>query len=306
MFGKAAVVGVGHCVFLVCRAFRRPSSFTVRFKSHIRRPYWAVQPPSTEKLAPVICAASCAAQEQRKRSHLLDRDELLRRLGREQDVVDHLIPAHVARRHRVRDLLLHQWRPDVAGADAVAGDLRPGELQRHRLGETHDAVLGRDVGRLEGGSDQRMRRGRGDDTAPAAPLHAGHGCTDRVEGGGQVDRNDRIPLVDRKLLDWGDVLDAGIVDEDIHAAEGLLPEPDQFGDFRSAWPCRGRIDGLHPEIALDCRSLLLDIGRCTHSVEHDVGTCTCEGTRIRETDAARRAGHDCDFTFQNTHCVFPC
>jgi hypothetical protein len=89
-------------------------------------------------------------QEQCERSHLLDRDELLSRLGREQDVVDHLIPAHVACLHRVRDLFLHQRRPDIAGADAVAGDSRFRELQRHRLGETRYTVLGHDVGRLEG------------------------------------------------------------------------------------------------------------------------------------------------------------
>jgi hypothetical protein len=48
--------------------------------------------------------AALAAQEERKRSDLLDRDEFLRRLSREQEVVDHLILAHVARVHGVWDL----------------------------------------------------------------------------------------------------------------------------------------------------------------------------------------------------------
>jgi len=47
------------------------------------------------------------------------------------------------------------------------------------------------------------------------------------------------------------VLDAGIVHEDIHAAEGLLGERDELGDFARLGHVRGRIDGLHPEIALD-------------------------------------------------------
>ena len=59
-------------------------------------------------------------------------------------------------------------------ADAVAGDLVGGELQRHGLGEAGDAVLGRHIGRLERRGDQRMRRGGVDDAAPAALLHAGH------------------------------------------------------------------------------------------------------------------------------------
>lgn len=62
-----------------------------------------------------------------------------------------------------------------------------------------------------------MRRRRGDDAAPTALLHAGHGSADGMEGGGEVDRDDRVPLLDRKLLDWRDVLDTGIVDEDVDA-----------------------------------------------------------------------------------------
>jgi hypothetical protein len=153
MLSKAEVVGVGHCCLLLvygsCSStifFHRAFQELVRISTALRgRPAAVDREVGAGDLRGVL-----AAQEQRQRSHLLDRDEFLRRLGREQDVVDHLIPIYVARLHRVRDLLLHQRRPDVAGADAVAGDLRPGELQRHRLGESHDAVLGRDVGRLEG------------------------------------------------------------------------------------------------------------------------------------------------------------
>ena len=56
-----------------------------------------------------------AAQEQCERSYLLDGNEFLGRLGRQQDVLNHLILAHVACLHRFRDLLLHQGRPDIAG-----------------------------------------------------------------------------------------------------------------------------------------------------------------------------------------------
>ena len=89
------------------------------------------------------------------------------------------------------------------------------------------------------------------------------------------------------------MLDAGIVHADIHAAEKLLPERDEFGDSVRLGHVRRRIGGLHPEIVFDGRSLLLDIGRRTHSIEHDVGTCACEGTRICETYTACRTGNDC-------------
>ena len=116
----------------------------------------------------------------------------------------------------------------------------------------------------------------------------------------------RVPLFDRKILDWRDMLDAGIVDEHVHAAKRPLGKRDHVGDFHRLDHIRGRIDSLHPEIVLDCSPRFFDIGRCPNPVEHDVGASTRECPRIRQTDAARRAGHNCDFTFQNIHFAFPC
>ena len=61
---------------------------------------------------------------------------------------------------------------------------------------------------------------------------AGTASADGVEGAGQVDREDRVPLVDREFLDRRDMLDAGIVDQDIDRAEFLLRGP------RSSPRCR--------------------------------------------------------------------
>src|SRR3954447_10517864 len=105
-----------------------------------------------------------------------------------------------------------------------------------------------------------MRRRRSDDAAPTAPLHAWNGCPDRMEGGGQVDRDDRIPLIDWKILDGRDVLNAGIVNEHIDAAERLLGKRDHLGDFARLAHVRRRIDSLYSEIALDCRSFHLNVG----------------------------------------------
>ena len=51
------------------------------------------------------------------------------------------------------DLGLDQRRVDVAGADRIAGDAFFGGLQRCDLGQADDAVLGGDIGRLEGRCD---------------------------------------------------------------------------------------------------------------------------------------------------------
>ena len=76
-----------------------------------------------------------------------------------------------------------------------------------------------------------MGRGRVDDPAPFLRLHAGHGGADGVEGGREVDGDDLVPLLGRELLDRGDVLDAGIVDEHVESAEARLRLADHGGDL---------------------------------------------------------------------------
>ena len=80
-----------------------------------------------------------------------------------------------------------------------------------------------------------------------------------------------FPLVNRKLLDWRDVLNAGIIDEHIQATECFLRKRDHLLDLLRLAHVRGRIDSLHAEILLDCRPLFLGIGRRIDAVQHDVG-----------------------------------
>src|SRR3984885_1908403 len=147
--------------------------------------------------------------------HLLDGDEFLGRLRRQYHVALDLFFGYAARFRRIRYLLLDQRRPNIAGADAVTGHAEGGELERDGLGQTGDAVLGGDIGGLERRSDQRMGRGGRDDAAPFARLHAGHRGADGVEGGRQIDGDDLIPFVDRKVFDRRDELDARIVHQDV-------------------------------------------------------------------------------------------
>lgn len=52
-----------------------------------------------------------------------------------------------------------------------------------------------------------------------------------MKGTRQIDRDDLVPFLDREILDLLDVLDAGIVDQDIDAAEGLGCGFDQVGNL---------------------------------------------------------------------------
>ena len=48
----------------------------------------------------------------------------------------------------------------------------------------------------------------------------------------QIDRQDRVPFIGREVLDRRDVLDAGIVDEDVGRAELVGAAPDHLLDLR--------------------------------------------------------------------------
>ena len=198
----------------------------------------AVQPPSTESVVPVIWSA---AGEQRKAtqppicSTVANCCEGWRC---EQHLADHRLAVHVVLLHRVGDLRLDQRGQHVAGADGVAGDRLLGGLERDHLGEADDAVLGRDVGRLEGRGGQAVRRGDVDDPAPALRAHQRQRRGGGVEGRGEVDRDDLVPLLGREVGDRRDVLDAGVVDQDVDAADRLGGAWRPAPGSRRRRPCR--------------------------------------------------------------------
>ena len=119
-------------------------------------------------------------------------------------------------------------------------------------------------------------------------------------------RDDRVPLLDRKLLDRRHELDAGIVDEDIDRTEGLFAERDHFGDLGGLGHVGGRMHRLDLEIGLDAGALLLDIGRRAHAVENDIGAGAGESARISQSDAAGRSGHHRGLACQSTHFIHSC
>ena len=120
---------------------------------------------------PVIEAAASLARNTDKRAELLDGGEALVRLLRQQHVADDLLARDAVRLGLAVDLRLDQRRVDIARADRVAGDVGFGGLQRGHLGQADDAVLGRDIGRLERRGDEPVRRGDIDDAAELVLAH---------------------------------------------------------------------------------------------------------------------------------------
>ena len=90
-----------------------------------------------------------------------------------------------------------------------------------------------------------------------------------MKNGGKVQGEHVIPPIDGKLGDGGDVLDAGVVHEDIHTSEDTLREPDKLMNLCGS----GEIGSVEPDIDMvllgQPRSNRLDRGGVTEPVEHD-------------------------------------
>ena len=83
-------------------------------------------------------------------------DQLLDRVGLEDHLLEDLLLGQAVRARLVGDLLLDQRRADVGGADRVGGDVVLGALERERLTQPDDAVLGADVCGLVWRGDQAV------------------------------------------------------------------------------------------------------------------------------------------------------
>ena len=112
-------------------------------------------------------------------------------------------------------------------------------------------------------------------------------------------RDDRVPFLDREFLDRRDVLDAGVVDQDVDAAEGLLGRRDHRGDLGGLGHVGRRVERLDAEFLLDAGALLLDRGGVAEAVDHDVGAVLGERPGDAEADAGGRAGDDRGFSLEH-------
>ncbi len=115
----------------------------------------------------------------------------------------------------------------------------------HRPGQADQAMRGRHVGGLERRGGQAVRRGDAADAAEAPRLHLGHDRLDEVERERHVDRDDRFPLRLGKLLDWCDVLDAGVVDDDVDFAEPGAGKLGHGAYLLGLAPVGARVTPLH-------------------------------------------------------------
>ena len=121
-----------------------------------------------------------------------------------------------------------------------------------------------------------------------------------MERRGQVERQDRVPLVDGKLVDRRDELDAGVVDQHVDGAE--LRE--RLAHHRFDRVLLRQVGAIVADrgavLVLDLRAQRLDLRGVAEAVENHVRALPREGAGDGQADAARRSGHQSSLALQ--HC----
>ena len=168
------------------------------------------------------------------------------------------------------DLLLNQRRQHPAGANRVAGHARGGCFQGADFGQADQAVLGGHIGRFFSRTDQAMGRCHVDDAAPVGCFHGGQGQACGVESAAQVDGQHGVPFIDGEVFYFCNVLNAGVVHENVDAAELVGGKLHHGFDLSGLAHVGAVVSHLHTQGA-DRSFGAFDVAK---AVEHDIGTAS--------------------------------
>src|SRR6266446_7284699 len=190
-------------------------------------------------------------------------------------------------------------RPDRARRDAVHADAVRGHLLRQAFHHQHNPALGCGVVHMASPGDDLMHGADADDLArcpgdalhDATALELAHGLASAEELPAEVHADDRVPLLERHLLEGCVPLEAGVVDEDVHRAEVLDGALEQILDLPLARPVRALGESAASRLRdladhLDCGVLPVPI------VHHDVGPRGAQREGDGAPDAGACAGDD--------------
>jgi hypothetical protein len=121
-----------------------------------------------------------------------------------------------------------------------------------------------------------------------------------MESGRQIDGDDRVPALGREIFDGGGVLYAGIVHENIDAAQFTRRGFDQLLNLGRLRQIGGIEMGFDAEITDDPLSLLFDRERVAKAVQHDLAAGLGKGPSDAEPYAACRSCDDGCFAAQHS------
>jgi hypothetical protein len=128
-----------------------------------------------------------------------------------------------------------------------------------------------------------------DDATEPVLAHRRQHSPSGVKRRGEIDREDRVPLLDRKLFERRDMLNAGIVDEHVEPAVLVERGSSHSRDGIRPGHVGRRIADRDSEFGGDLVARFGDLGGDTEAVEHDRGSSLRQRAGNPESDAAGRA-----------------
>jgi len=144
-----------------------------------------------------------------------------------------------------------------------------------------------------------MYRRNVDDAAGALLLHMGQGGRRCMEHRREIQREDRIPLLDGKFLDRRGVLDTCIVHQDVdapHLRNGVV----NHSAHRLA---TGKIGAImrHPyaELSFQVGTDAFDLRRIAESVQHDIDASPRQRGGNAKADTAGGSGNHRDLSTEH-------
>lgn len=144
-----------------------------------------------------------------------------------------------------------------------------------------------------------MCRSDVDDAAPVALLHRGQRDARGVERRREVQREHRIPAVDRETLDRSDVLDPGVVHQDVDAAVAQIDVREHRLDLVGFREVGAFVVDIDARFGGELRAQPFDLGRVSETVEHDARALCGERPGDAQSDAAGGAGDECELAFEH-------
>lgn len=112
----------------------------------------------------------------------------------------------------------------------------------------------------------------------------------------QIQRQNRIPLLEGELLDGRGVLDARVVHQDVDAAHRGNGTSDHFPHGLATGKVGAIVRHPHTELGFQAGADAFDVLRIAEAVQHDVGTLPRQRGGNAQTDTAGGAGDYRDFS----------
>ena len=137
---------------------------------------------------------------------------------------------------------------------------------------------------------------------PICPTHRRQRQPCGVKRRRQIDRQDRVPFLDRKLFERRNVLDAGIVDQNIEPPVTGDDRRDHLGDRVTAGHVSRGITDIDAEIGGQLVFGPVDLGRNAKAVQHHRRAGVRQRAGNPEPDAAGRARDKRDLAGQPPLC----